>query len=111
MRDDNYGQMIFGDLVDLKLPDICLAGEEKTPKNLTQETCSDRGSNPGALHDRHTCYRLLHTGEPEYVSNFKYGFYDKFILSINFFLNKIDFLIGFRMIFLTFSVSSKLSKT
>ena len=31
-EDDYYGQMIFGDLVDLKLPDICLTDEEKTPK-------------------------------------------------------------------------------
>ena len=28
--DVNDGQMIFGDLGDLKLPDICLTGEEKT---------------------------------------------------------------------------------
>ena len=27
--DDNDGQMIFGDLVGLKRPDICLTGEEK----------------------------------------------------------------------------------
>ena len=44
--DDNDGQMIFGDLGGLKLPDICLTGEEKPQKNLTQETCPDRGSNP-----------------------------------------------------------------
>ena len=30
-EDDNDGQMIVGDLVGLKLPDICLTGEEKTP--------------------------------------------------------------------------------
>ena len=35
--------MIYGDLVGLKLPDICLAGEENLRKNLTQETCPDRG--------------------------------------------------------------------
>ena len=29
MMDDNDGQMIFEDLVGLKLPDIRLAGEEK----------------------------------------------------------------------------------
>ena len=40
--DDNDGQMIFGDLVGLKLPDIHLTGEEKPRKNLTQETCPDR---------------------------------------------------------------------
>ena len=56
--DDNDGQMIFGDLVGLKLPDICLTGEEKPRKNLTQETCPDRGSNPDLLRDRRACYRL-----------------------------------------------------
>ena len=29
MMDDYDGQMIFGELVGLKLPDICLTGEEK----------------------------------------------------------------------------------
>ena len=29
---DNEGQMIFGDLVSLKLPDICLTGEENPEK-------------------------------------------------------------------------------
>ena len=43
---DNDGQMIFGVLGGLKLPDICLTGEEKPRKNLTQETCPGRGSNP-----------------------------------------------------------------
>ena len=53
MMMDNYdGQMIFGDLVGLKLPDIRLTGEEKPRKNLTQETCPDRGSNPGPLRDK-----------------------------------------------------------
>ena len=31
--DDNDGQMKFGDLGGLKLPDICLTGEEKPRKN------------------------------------------------------------------------------
>ena len=31
-KDDDDGQMIFGDLVGLKLPDICLTGEEKPQK-------------------------------------------------------------------------------
>ena len=60
--DDNDVQMIFGDLGGLKLPDICLTGEEKTRKNLTQETCPDRGSNPGPLRDKRACYHLLHSG-------------------------------------------------
>ena len=63
MCDDDYdGQMIFGDLGGLKLPDICLTGEEKSRKNLTQETCPDRGSNPGPLRDRRACSRLAHSG-------------------------------------------------
>ena len=56
--DDNDGQMIFGGLGGRKLPDICLIGEEKPRINLTQETCPDRGSNPGPLRDRRTCYHL-----------------------------------------------------
>ena len=51
--DDNDGQMIFGDLGGIKLPD-----EEKPRKNLTQETCPDQGSNPGPLRDRRACCRL-----------------------------------------------------
>ena len=57
-----HGQMIFGDLGGLKFPDICLTGEEKPRKNLTQETCPDRGSNPGSLRDKRACYHLLHSG-------------------------------------------------
>ena len=53
--DDNDGQMIFGD-------------EEKPRKNLTQETCPDRGSNPGPLHDRCACCRLTHSGGPDDVT-------------------------------------------
>ena len=60
--DDNDGQMIFGDLGDLKFPDICLTGEEKPRKNLIQETCPDRESKPGTLRDKRACYRLLHSG-------------------------------------------------
>ena len=56
--DDNDGQMVFGDLGSLKFPDICLAGEENPEKNFTQETCPDRGSNPGPLRDRRACYHL-----------------------------------------------------
>ena len=60
--DDNDGQMIFGDLGGLKLPDICLTGEEKPRKNLTQETCPNRGSNPGPLRDRRAYCRLANSG-------------------------------------------------
>ena len=45
----------------LKLPDICLTGEEKPRKNLTQVTCPDRGLNPGPLRNKRACYRLLHS--------------------------------------------------
>ena len=62
MMDDYDGQMIVGDLVGRKLPDIRLTGEEKPRKNLTQETCPDRGSNPGPLRDKRTCYHLFHSG-------------------------------------------------
>ena len=54
--------MIFGDLVGLKFPAICLTGEEKPRKNLTQETCPDRVSNPGPLRDRGARYRVFHNG-------------------------------------------------
>ena len=61
--DDNDGQIIFGDLGDLKFPDICLTGEEKPRENLTQETCAYRGSNPGPLRDRRACCPLSHVFE------------------------------------------------
>ena len=67
MMDDYDGQMIFGDLVGLNIPDIRLTGEEKPRKNLAQETCLDRGSNPGPLHDKRACYHLLHSGGPEHT--------------------------------------------
>ena len=60
--DDNDDQMIFGDHGGLKLPDICLTGEEKPRKNLTQETCPDQGFHPGPLRDRHACCCLAHSG-------------------------------------------------
>ena len=60
MMDDYDGLIIFGDLVGLKLPDIRLTDEEKPRKNLTQETCPDRGSNPGPLRDKRACYHLFH---------------------------------------------------
>ena len=51
-------KLIFGDPGGLKLPDICLTDAEKPRKNLTQETRSDRGSNPGLLRERKRCYPL-----------------------------------------------------
>ena len=65
--DDNDGQMIFGDLEGLKLPDICLTGEEKPRKNLTQETCPDRGSNPGPLRDKRWIHSFLLSSKLRYV--------------------------------------------
>ena len=59
---DNDGQMICGDLAGLKIPDIRLTGEEKPRKNLTQETCHDRGSNRVPLRDKRACYHLFHSG-------------------------------------------------
>ena len=61
-NDDYDGQMIFGDLGGLKFPDMCLTGEEKARKTLTQETCPDLGSNPGPLRDKRACYHLFHSG-------------------------------------------------
>ena len=58
MMDDYDIQMIFGDRVGLKLPDIHLTGEEEPRKNLTQEICPDRGSNPAPLRVKRACYRL-----------------------------------------------------
>ncbi|PSN30341.1 hypothetical protein C0J52_25540 [Blattella germanica] len=57
---DYDGQMMSGDRLGLKFPDICLMGEEKPQKNLTQETCPDRESNPGPLRERRIRYPLLH---------------------------------------------------
>ena len=64
--DDNDDQMRFGDLGGLKFPDICLTGEEKLRKNLTQETSLNRGSNPCPLLDRRACYRLATAVDPNH---------------------------------------------
>ena len=61
IRKDDY-DAVFGDIMSLKLPNICLIGEENPRKNLTQETCPDRGSIPGPLRDKRACYHLLHSG-------------------------------------------------
>ena len=54
--------MIFREPCGLRLPDICLTGDEKPRKNLTQEICPDRRSNPSPLRDRRACHRLFHKG-------------------------------------------------
>ena len=73
IMDDNDGQMMFGDLGGLTLPDICLIGEEKPRKNLTQETCPDRGSNPGPLRDKRASYQLSHSGGQKQVCKILMG--------------------------------------
>ena len=47
MMDDYGGQMIFGDLVGLKLPDIRLTGEEKPRKKSHPGNLSRQGIEPG----------------------------------------------------------------
>ena len=52
-----------GTFVSLKVSWHLAYGWGKPPKKpLTQETCPDRGSNPGPLRDRRACYRLFHSG-------------------------------------------------
>ena len=46
-KDDYDGQMIFGELRDLNLPDICLTGNEKPPKKLQPGNLSRQGIEPG----------------------------------------------------------------
>ena len=45
--DDNDGQMIFGDLWGIKLPDICLTGEEKPQEKPHPGNLSRPGIEPG----------------------------------------------------------------
>ena len=47
MMDDYDGQMIFGGLVGLKLPDICLTDEEKPQKKTHPGNLSRPGIEPG----------------------------------------------------------------
>ena len=47
IEDDNDGQMIFGDLGVLKLPDICLTGEIKNPEKSHPGILSRPGMEPG----------------------------------------------------------------
>ena len=69
--------MIFGDLVVLKFPDICLTGEEKPQKT---SPCLDRGSNPGPLLDKRACYHLLHSGGLHWLLTKEILFFFKFIV-------------------------------
>ena len=46
-KDDYDGQMIFGDLEGLKLPDICLTGEKKLRKKSHPGNLSRPGIEPG----------------------------------------------------------------
>ena len=62
--DDNDGQIIFGDLGGLKLPEIFLTGEEN-PEKPHPGNLPDRGSNPGPLRDKCACYPLFHSGGQE----------------------------------------------
>ena len=47
MMDDYDGQMIFGNLTGLKLPDICLTGEEKPRKKPHPGNLSRPSIEPG----------------------------------------------------------------
>ena len=62
-KDDYDCQMIFGDLGHRATLYLSYRWWKNT-ENLTQETCPDRGANPGLLRDRRACYRLLHSGGP-----------------------------------------------
>ena len=46
--DDNGGQMTFGDLGGLKLPDICLTGEEKLRKKTSPRKLDPTGNRTRA---------------------------------------------------------------
>ena len=59
--DDYDGQMIFGEPWGPKASWHLCYRWGKTPKNLTQETCPDWGSNSGPLRNKRTCYHLLHS--------------------------------------------------
>ena len=68
-NDDCDGQMIFGDLGGVKFPDICLTGEEKTPKKPHPGNLSRPGIEPGPatwqarmlpLAPQRWTYRLFH---------------------------------------------------
>ena len=70
--DDNDGQMIFGDLGGLKLPDICLTGEEKPRKTSPRKLVPTR--------DR-TQARMLPPGTQRWTSDWHFPrvYFSKFI--------------------------------
>ena len=68
--------MIFGDLGGLKLPDMCLTGEEKPEKTSPRKHVPTGGSNPGPLRDRRAFYHLTHSGGHNFVV--VVGFYGNF---------------------------------
>ena len=62
----------LGNYGSLNLPDIFLQVRKNPGRNLTQETCPDRGSNPGPLRDRRAYCSLLHSGgPPNIITNLK----------------------------------------
>ena len=48
MIDDDDGQMIFGELGSLKLPVICLTGEEKNPEKTSPRKVAPTGNRTRA---------------------------------------------------------------
>ena len=61
-KDDYEVQMIFGDLVGLKRPDICLTGEEKPRKKTSLRKPVATGDRTRAPAWQGACYRLFHSG-------------------------------------------------
>ena len=51
-----------GDLVSLKLPDICLTGEEKPPEKTSPRNLVWTEDRIRAHRKRRACYRLLYSG-------------------------------------------------
>ena len=76
-KDDNYGQMIFGDFVCLKFP-IFVLQVRKNPEKISPRKRVPTGYRTRAhCVDRRACYRLLHSG----------GQVLKYIFIIRYFMN------------------------
>ena len=77
IMDDYDGQMIFGDLVGLKLPDIRLTGEEKPRKTLPRKLVPT-GDRTRALcvTSAHatTCSTAVDTDDDVFYNNFRLFF-------------------------------------